>query len=279
MLTQQRYQFPNSWLYAENVDGEWSALNDILERKDSAIQAQGAQRPDEALAALASFEAKLNKVKEDRENMTKAKGALDITEPLTATGQAIKLDVAVEELSDLKGVWQSLIPLYNAVDELKEKTWLSVQPRKLRQSLDELLNQLKLLPSKYRSYESYDYAKQMLDKRHWKQLMKELHVTWTLSDLTLGQVWEANLLRYESVIKQVLSVREYWQSFEVDLVNYQNKTKLIRGWDDLFNKLKEHMNSLTAMKLSPYYKQFEEVNSVVEFFFVVRGNLALKIHW
>ncbi|VDN24437.1 unnamed protein product [Gongylonema pulchrum] len=85
--------------------------------------------------------------------------------------------------------------------------------------------------------------------------MKELHVTWTLSDLTLGQVWEANLLRYESVIKQV---REYWQSFEVDLVNYQNKTKLIRGWDDLFNKLKEHMNSLTAMKLSPYYKQFEE---------------------
>lgn len=55
-------------------------------------------------------------------------------------------------------------------------------------------------------------------------------------------------------------MREYWQSFEVDLVNYQNRTKLIRGWDDLFSKLKEHMNSLTAMKLSPYYKQFEEVS-------------------
>lgn len=40
LLTQQRYQFPNSWLYSENVDGEWSALSDILERKDSAIQAQ-----------------------------------------------------------------------------------------------------------------------------------------------------------------------------------------------------------------------------------------------
>jgi dynein heavy chain 1 len=33
---------------------------------------------------------------------------------------------------------------------------------------------------------------------------------------------------------------------------------LIRGWDDLFNKLKEHINSLSAMKLSPYYKEFEE---------------------
>lgn len=59
-----------------------------------------------------------------------------------------------------------------------------------------------------------------------------------------------------------VQVREYWQSFEVDLVSYQNKTKLIRGWDDLFNKLKEHMNSLTAMKLSPYYKQFEEASPI-----------------
>jgi len=25
-------------------------------------------------------------------------------------------------------------------------------------------------------------------ERHWKQLMKQLHVIWTLSDLTLGQV-------------------------------------------------------------------------------------------
>lgn len=30
------------------------------------------------------------------------------------------------------------------------------------------------------------------------------------------------------------------------------------GWDDLFNKLKEHINSVSAMKLSPYYKEFEE---------------------
>ncbi|VDK17416.1 unnamed protein product [Anisakis simplex] len=323
LLTHQRYQFPSAWLYSEHIDGEWSALSDILERKDSAIQAQvanlqskikeedelvekrtedvlgewdkakpikGSQKPTDALASLAAFEAKLNKVKEDRENMVKAKGALEMNEPIVAGSHAAKLDVAVEELSDLKGVWQSLTPLYNAIEEMKEKTWLSVQPRKLRQNLDELLAQLKQLPAKYRSYESYDYAKRMmhnyskmnmivvelkseaLKERHWKQLMKELRVSWNISELTLGQVWDADLLRYESAIKQVLlvaqgelaleeflkQVREYWQSFEVDLVNYQNKTKLIRGWDELFNKLKEHMNSLTAMKLSPYYKQFEE---------------------
>lgn len=42
--------------------------------------------------------------------------------------------------------------------------------------------------------------------------------------------------------------------YEIELVNYQNKTKLIKGWEDLFTKLKEHINSLAAMRLSPYYK-------------------------
>jgi dynein heavy chain 1, cytosolic len=40
----------------------------------------------------------------------------------------------------------------------------------------------------------------------------------------------------------------------LELVAYQDKCKLIKGWDDLFNKLKEHIESLAAMRLSPYYK-------------------------
>ena len=42
------------------------------------------------------------------------------------------------------------------------------------------------------------------------------------------------------------------------MVNYQNKCRLIRGWDDLFTKVKEHINSVAAMKLSPYFKVFED---------------------
>lgn len=49
-------------------------------------------------------------------------------------------------------------------------------------------------------------------------------------------------------------VSEVWRSYELDMINYQNKCRLIRGWDDLFTKVKEHINSVTAMKLSPYYK-------------------------
>uniref|UniRef100_A0A1X7U7Q3 Dynein heavy chain linker domain-containing protein n=1 Tax=Amphimedon queenslandica TaxID=400682 RepID=A0A1X7U7Q3_AMPQE len=55
----------------------------------------------------------------------------------------------------------------------------------------------------------------------------------------------------EEFLKQV---REQWMMYELDLINYQNKCKLIRGWDDLFAKVKEHVNSVTAMKLSPFFK-------------------------
>lgn len=56
-----------------------------------------------------------------------------------------------------------------------------------------------------------------------------------------------------------------WNSYELDLVNYQNKCRLIRGWDDLFNKVKEHINSVSAMKLSPYYKVSAALGSTRSF--------------
>lgn len=40
LLTHNRYQFPKTWLYAENIEGEWSALLEVLNRKDAAIQSQ-----------------------------------------------------------------------------------------------------------------------------------------------------------------------------------------------------------------------------------------------
>ena len=53
-------------------------------------------------------------------------------------------------------------------------------------------------------------------------------------------------------------IRDYWQSFALDLVSYQNKCRLIRGWEDLFTKCTENLGSLSSMKASPYFKIFEE---------------------
>ncbi len=323
ILERQRFQFPNNWLHVDNIEGEWSAFNEIMKRKDSAIQTQvaslqtkivaedkaveartadflndwernkptgGKIRPDDALQQLQIFESKFTRLKEERDNVVKAKEALELQESAIPNNNTERMSVVLEELQDLRGVWSELSIIWKKIDETREKLWMSVQPRKLRQSLEEMMNQLKELPARLRMYESYEYVKKLLQgyikvnllivelksdalkERHWKKLMAQLKVSWVFSELTLGQIWDINLLKNEQIVKEIIlvaqgemaleeflkQVREFWQNYELDLINYQNKCRIIRGWDDLFNKVKEHINSVAAMKLSPYYKEFEE---------------------
>ena len=47
-----------------------------------------------------------------------------------------------------------------------------------------------------------------LKDRHWKTLMKRLHVNWVPSELTLGQVWDVDLQKNEMVVKDVMLVAQ-----------------------------------------------------------------------
>ncbi|OXA50597.1 Dynein heavy chain, cytoplasmic [Folsomia candida] len=245
-------------------------------------------KPMEALRQLLLFETRYTKLKEERGNVARAKEALEMTGIGSETDD--RFAISLEELQDLKGVWSELSRVWEQIDQVKETPWLSVQPRKIRGQIDALLTQLKDLPAKLRQYASYEHVKKLiqgyakvntlivelkseaLKERHWKTLMKSLRVNWNLNELTLGQVWDVDLQKNEKTLRDVIivaqgemaleeflkQVRESWQNYELELINYQNKCKLIKGWDDLFNKLKEHINSVAAMKLSPYYKVFEE---------------------
>ena len=42
-----------------------------------------------------------------------------------------RVQVALEELQDLKGVWSELSKIWEQIDEMKDKPWLSVAPRKV----------------------------------------------------------------------------------------------------------------------------------------------------
>jgi len=40
LLERQRFQFLNNWLCEDNIKGKWSAFNEIIKRKNMAIQTQ-----------------------------------------------------------------------------------------------------------------------------------------------------------------------------------------------------------------------------------------------
>ncbi|KAK3805063.1 MAG: dynein heavy chain [Linnemannia elongata] len=319
-LERQRYQFPNDWLYCDQIDGEWSAFNEILSRKNNAIQdqiaglqmkivtedkaveqkiseilldweknkpVQGNIKPDIATNTLNIFEGRVTRVKEEFDMVCRAKEALDLD---LSTDD--RLEPVLEELRDLKSVWSSLAKIWQSIFEIKDTLWSTVVPRKIRTQLDTLMNSTKDMPNRMRQYAAFEYVQESLRlylkvnplltdlksealrERHWRQLFKALRVEGrlTLSEMTVGNIWDLDLKRNESLVRDIIvvaqgemaleeflkQVRETWTNYVLDLVNYQNKCRLIRGWDDLFTKCSENLNFLSAMKLSPYYKVFEE---------------------
>ncbi|PYH83869.1 hypothetical protein BO82DRAFT_305978 [Aspergillus uvarum CBS 121591] len=319
-LARQRYQFPSDWLHVENVDGEWQALNELLMRKSKIVQDQteglrakiaaedkvigdkitevisqwneekpvsGTIPPEEASRTLSSFQSRLESLQSEYEMVSKAKEALDLP-----AGAESALPAILEEVQDFMSVWAALSTIWKSLNDLRDMLWTSVQPRKLRQSIDGLIKMTKEMPSRMRQYAAFEHIQNVLRQllkvnpllsdmkseavreRHWHKIYKALKPgkRFSLVSLTLGDVWDLQLAASETIIRNIIaqaqgemaleeflkSVRETWQNYSLDLVNYQNKCRLIRGFDDLFAKCSENLNSLQAMKHSPYYKEFEE---------------------
>ncbi|KAJ2761490.1 dynein heavy chain, partial [Coemansia sp. BCRC 34490] len=318
VLEKLRYQFPQDWMYLDQVEGEWSAFNEILKRKNNVIQeqlpslqmkiiaedkavdqritqlcgdweknkpVQGSLKPDIATNTLNVFFQRLTRLVDEYDQVCRAKEALDME-----ISRDERLTPVREEANDLKSVWAALATIWRELDELRETPWASVVVRKLRQQLDALLADSKQLPNRMRQYAAFEFMQKTLRgllkangtvadlksdalrDRHWRQLFKALRVTSSMSDMTLGDVWDFDIARNESLIREVITVaqgemaleeflaqiRETWTGYVLELVAYQNKCRLIKGWDELFAKCSEQLSALTAMKASPYYKVFEE---------------------
>ncbi|KAH7328045.1 dynein heavy chain, N-terminal region 1-domain-containing protein [Stachybotrys elegans] len=319
-LVRQRYHFPNDWLHIEQIDSQWEALKEILEKKakimdDNAdvmranilaqdkivsekiaeIAAQwneekpvsGTIQPDVASATLTSFESRISNLQERLQELVKAKEALEM--PVSADNS---LEATLEEVRDFQSVWSSLSTIWASLNETRDILWTAVQPRKIRAKIDDLIKSTKEMPSRMRQYAAFEHVQGILRgflkvnsilsdlksdairERHWHKIYKQIkpQKRFSPSSMTLGDVWDLNLVATEAIVKDIIAqaqgemaleeflkqVRETWQNYGLEMVGYQNKCRLIRGWDDLFAKCSENLNSLQAMKHSPYYKEFEE---------------------
>ena len=56
-LERFRYQFPEDWLYSDQLRGEWGAYNEILKRKNDSIQEQLGKRPHTCLLHMVTQKA------------------------------------------------------------------------------------------------------------------------------------------------------------------------------------------------------------------------------
>ena len=103
----------------------------LLADWDKSKPVSGNIKPESALSSLAILEGKFIRLKDDRDNIQKAKEALELIEPGTVPQSDERVLVAMEELSDFKSVWSELEKVWTQLESLKEQPWVSIQPRKV----------------------------------------------------------------------------------------------------------------------------------------------------
>jgi dynein heavy chain 1 len=151
-LSRLRYQYPKDWLYVEQVDHEWTALQEVLERKSKLIADQtdalrakitaedgvvsrrvaeitekwneerpvaGSIPPAEAVATLDNFDSELSQLSEQADMVSKAKEALEL--PASPDNMLVTL---LEEVQDFKSVWANLSIVWDQINDLRDQPCL-----------------------------------------------------------------------------------------------------------------------------------------------------------
>ncbi|KAL3939676.1 MAG: hypothetical protein SGBAC_005637 [Bacillariaceae sp.] len=282
---EQQYPLLQARISAEEKSAAKRALELITEwGADKPLR--GNMPPSEAMGMLAKFEFNLNKAKTHQENLVKAKDALG----LEHTAESNAISECLEELMALKEVWEAVMKPHDKLQEIKETPWSTAVMRKIRRALDDLLAEMRSLPNRIRQYDAYthmhdqvkgfisghgvlsDLKTEALKERHWKTILKRLGITNLFAELTVGDLWDTGVLARKKDIDEILTVaqgemalevflgqvRDRWMKQELVLVLFQNRVRLIRGWDDLFATLDDHIGGLALMKSSPYYRSVRE---------------------
>ncbi|KAH0477442.1 MAG: hypothetical protein KVP17_003594 [Porospora cf. gigantea B] len=319
LLERQRFVFPNDWVWADQLTGDWEAFLQIFRLQHSSIErlrpaltalAQAAdgrlaeelsalhdewirtkptssqESPTSALLQIERVRKSLLKLKQEFEGLAKAR------ESLCIVGQSgVDPDGLLSEIESTREVWCELQKFYATLSALKEEPWLSVVPRKVRIQLEEVNEAIRAVPAIFRQHEAFESLSEQvtgylgtnallnelktdaLKERHWKKLFSACNMRVdSVSAMTLGDIWDTDMYRYEQAISEILlaaqgenAVEEFlkelkttWFEYELQLIAYKEKCYLIKGFDDVTSLLDDHLSSLQSMKLSPYYRRFEE---------------------
>ena len=186
LLKRQRYHFRGDWMETSLLNGQFALVQQALARRvqtmDSTfplLQARisaeekaaskratdlvgewesdkplrGNLLPSDALGLLAKFEFNLNKVNKHQENLVKAKDALGLEH--SAENDAIA--ECLQEVQDLKEVWEAVSKPHTALRDIKDMPWSSAVLRQIRRALDDLIAEMRNLPNRIRQYDAYTH--------------------------------------------------------------------------------------------------------------------------
>lgn len=248
---------------------------------------EGALGPMETLDVVNKYHHDAVECKDEAVGLIEAQIALGDQPSNTVT-----LDMHLDQVTQLKTVLDSLSVIHVEIARIGKQRFAEVDPEKLQAELHGLEGKLRGFPPNMRSTPAYtNFSRKLSDllrchrviqdlrcdamsqkqaERHWANLKAQLGKSWVIPTVTLQDLWDIDLLSevHHKLIQgvcdaakgerhleeQIFRIGSYWETSILALSNYQGKVCLVKGWDALFEVLNDHLGSLAAMKLSPFYK-------------------------
>ncbi|KAG9397278.1 Dynein heavy chain and region D6 of dynein motor [Carpediemonas membranifera] len=311
MLRREKASFKEATLsenkaLAENV----KAFREKLSRegpKDRELNA------DTALARVATFKAELDSLETKQGDIGKALQVFDVEPPVLRDMASSTKDIEL-----LNNIWAAVSDWRKEWAHFEELPFTQIDP----ETLDETarLFQKRLFSLKAgKTWPTWIGLKEDLDKfraviepvrclknpglrdRHWQQLSEELGQPVDPADpkLTMGKLLELGVGVHSEAIELLSSsasqelsieqgladIRAVWGTLTLEIAPYKTKELFIlKGSDDLYQVLEDHMVTLGAMKESRFIAAFEtevdhwesQLSTVAE---VVEEVLAVQRAW
>ncbi|KAG5479103.1 hypothetical protein LSCM1_02952 [Leishmania martiniquensis] len=222
---------------------------------------------------------------EEAKQVTAIQKALGESPQLFASLQRL-----LAEVTQVRSVWGCIASAFAKLNDLGATPFFEMVPRRLHEALlriDEETHVYEATVERYQLYQSLKdtlrrlltYNRLMQDlrsdamsplertMRHWTALQHKLRAPWVLTSLTVENIWEsdpsANALAYSEVIEtaqgerrielQLHNISNYWNMFEFSMIAYKKQVALIRGWEEVFERLAEDLSTFNGIRASPYF--------------------------
>ncbi|GME83511.1 unnamed protein product [Ambrosiozyma monospora] len=277
------------------IQEAFSDLSDDIEKakskwvKDKPIGNKVTQSA--ALSNLFSFENTFNTLFTRVQDIVHAANFLNFDYSLD-----LDLSDEMEEINELRSVWTSISELSKSLDKLGQQKWKDVTLLSLRRSLEDILTSSRSMPIAVRQYSSFEDIQENIKsllrsitvlkglkndavkKSHWDIIFMQLALKPAPDNLRLHDVFQLNIASNVKFLKTVIeraqsedvintslaAIEKSWNERAFELFQYSPKYRIVKGWTELFNHCTDDLNSLSSMKLSPYFESFEKRVSSLE---------------
>lgn len=202
-----------------------------------------------------------------------------------------------ENLQESKNAWLAIQTLHEELERVLEQSWEKFHPRNLKSLLEELLrtSRSQELSVKQNGAIKHfqavinnlvgqipllsDLKRDAIKERHWKQIfIISDQENSDLSSLKLLDVFNLNLMINEGAVKSIIdqaqneevievalnNIKSTWSKLVFQTFEFHGKCRLIRNWATLFDQCNDDINTLSSMKNSSYFGEFEKVRSDLE---------------